>query len=1806
MKWPKAIVLRPKPSLDDEDWHFNIPPQFLSGELRKRRMLKISMSGEGISLDTDSMSSNRILHSDDPTKFILLALDRTFRFPDHPPRTTTEYLNRMFKAGVFLNGVQYRFYHHSNSQLRGRSCFLREANSDKELDDRIYALGDFSRINNVAKRAKRIGLLFSSAEVDFNLDPTFVEDIGDIEIGGEVFSDGCGLISKSLTKQIAKAKKLMFRGIRYTPVVIQIRYEGYKGVLMLHPDLDERNRQREPGTPPCYAQFRKSMKKFKATSDHSFSVVGYSKPYSFGRLNNDIITLIHSLGVTKEKLVAKQQEYFDWIASITQLDTDPTAALDFLSCTDKYAEAEAIFLHDAEERSKILNDLRKYQLAELARHHDTETGKFKTRMVIHKSRRLFGVCDPYQVLKEGQVHIRITAGRKGPATPIHGDVLVVRNPCLHPGDCLKLRAVDHPQLSHLVDCLVFASAVRRPGSKPAPSLSSGGDLDGDEFFVCWDQDLVPPRVSEPYDYPPNKEPRPKAVTRADLANHFASYTSSGVAKVSALHNKWAISSPLGALCVECQELNALHSQSVDGAPIKIPERLQNPPEPDPNNPFIIDVLKEHEEKFEAEFRASPQVNPQDLVELDAEHAQQHIEQLFKSNQKALSEFELFELALRFSRKHGVDIRPFLTQIDISALTSMQKATIKSVLDLSRIEYPYLWNSLFQSDILSSSDLRIQNLDSSISLQKLYSSRSNSQATFFEYLRKATQDYTRKLLLLRTDDRFAVGIFMRGPIPWDEEPEVAENVVAVSFMDRSSAHPPTHHPCSKGYRLHCSYSRFQLYDRHIGDTFVFLQRSPTEHQTDVVMSVALQKFSQTLRRQLGRVNRTPLVTIELHVVSNHDRVAHQLFDLWYDHVPTEEYIPRFVRKSVPYRANDLRDVEWTPPRPSDPDLEEEEQAAAQRKWLELTRVLEIVKSIVYPYPQDMHGVKPNKSRRQHSEVSIQQCLVNVTPEQLDFIMSFLVKYHAEEELYLVFGHVISGESMDQEFVGKWIDHYPPLVFTLLRTHPPTDDLLLPETLAELSFSILRAIVRSANETRIAALVALEKLAATIARISTKEYLDILLLSAHSARSRNLSQELLLVLHESRLNNRPQPLSASDSYLQKHSLGIVFDRAEEAADECPCNDDGMPRKQRTAPAQATLIFSDDSQSMVKASVRLDARTTIRLHSHVRLKAVSKAENKWLTIPVLDGLVVQMTRGELGVKLIHPAPPELEQMQWVIYDAGGVATTQAMLDALLRLILEQDQACAFYHLIVGASVDSVQDESGSEGQDADPPEESDKGKGRESCDGEESDKGDDPQTGVTDDDEITPDDDEMASDDDEGFVTPDPEDIVLPGAENLNDSQLEAIASWNASLSLIWGPPGTGKTTVVVEILRSIILTYDKLKKRLPTILMTASTHNAVDNVLERFLRINNNEGEKLINDDKILRVATDQSRVGDALLPYTVDARVGGDVNQNQRRMKDAERRVKQAKLIFTTCAGAGLGVLRKFQFDIAIIDEASQITEPCALIPLVKGVKRAIMVGDHVQLRPTVGKYGRILEYDVSLLERLYSGEDLPGLKKTMLNIQYRSPRVLNAFPSKEFYEDKLETAPQNEGKLAPLENLQFPWPRERAGAIIPTIFVPCSIEEDVGGRSKSNEGQVSLVARIVKLLKPKEKAPESEEAGTSEGKEDAEEQEPLEITVLSPYRGQNDKLRHKLRNIPVSTVDGFQGRESDIIIFSTVRCNANTESTSASIGFLDDPRRLNVMWTRARLALIIVGDRRTLSDNSELWKRAISACQVVEIPDDQE
>lgn len=229
---------------------------------------------------------------------------------------------------------------------------------------------------------------------------------------------------------------------------------------------------------------------------------------------------------------------------------------------------------------------------------------------------------------------------------------------------------------------------------------------------------------------------------------------------------------------------------------------------------------------------------------------------------------------------------------------------------------------------------------------------------------------------------------------------------------------------------------------------------------------------------------------------------------------------------------------------------------------------------------------------------------------------------------------------------------------------------------------------------------------------------------------------------------------------------------------------------------------------------------------------------------------------------------------------------------------------------------------------------------------------------------------------------------------------------------------------------------------------------------------------------------------------------------------------------------------------------------------------------------------KALEYDVSLLERLYTKTQVDtGLEKTMLDVQYRSPRSLNVFPSNEFYEGQLKTSEKNAEVSNFLSLSQFPWPTKN-GSLIPTVFIQCDEEEDMGDRSKSNQGQVDLIHRIIPLLAEQKAGTETEERLIA-----------LKTTVLSPYTKQIQALRHKLpSSITCSTIDSFQGRESDIIVFSTVRSNAEGD-----VGFLEDPRRLNVMWTRARLALIIVGDKRTMSSNA-LWKRALEACTEVSLP----
>jgi hypothetical protein len=190
----------------------------------------------------------------------------------------------------------------------------------------------------------------------------------------------------------------------------------------------------------------------------------------------------------------------------------------------------------------------------------------------------------------------------------------------------------------------------------------------------------------------------------------------------------------------------LHSQSVDGAKIKIPDRLLTPPESDV--PYIIDVLGAAAAEFSSRFLQSHPITEADLVETSKENAEELLHSLLGSDQNALSEYEMFCLAFSVSRRHSIDFRPYLAHLDLGALSAQEKYALSSAVGLKAEDEPYIWNSLVRSNILTPRDLEHRHLDKVLPLQRLYSSEINGLATFFQYLRIATHEFTRKLLIMK--------------------------------------------------------------------------------------------------------------------------------------------------------------------------------------------------------------------------------------------------------------------------------------------------------------------------------------------------------------------------------------------------------------------------------------------------------------------------------------------------------------------------------------------------------------------------------------------------------------------------------------------------------------------------------------------------------------------------------------------------------------------------------------------------------------------------------------------------------------------------------------------------------------------------------------------------------------------------------------------------------------------------------------------------------------------------------------------------
>ena len=425
----------------------------------------------------------------------------------------------------------------------------------------------------------------------------------------------------------------------------------------------------------------------------------------------------------------------------------------------------------------------------------------------------------------------------------------------------------------------------------------------------------------------------------------------------------------------------------------------------------------------------------------------------------------------------------------------------------------------------------------------------------------------------------------------------------------------------------------------------------------------------------------------------------------------------------------------------------------------------------------------------------------------------------------------------------------------------------------------------------------------------------------------------------------------------------------------------------------------------------------------------------------------------------------------------------------------------------------------------------------------------------------------------------------APDLNVPQLIASkAAIERRLTLIQGPPGTGKTHTAVRILESWA------QQDIGSILAVADSNVAVDNLLEgllargvRAVRL----GQPVKVREK-LRLATIDAKMEIHPLRRDLDTQLElneklsrrissmkgkekglahRDIKKGWKEIRRIENQIRddildKAQIICCTCIGSGNQILDGRKFPQVLIDESTQATEPASLVPLVRGARQVVLVGDHKQLPPTVVSF-RAEEKGLkrSLFERLVD----MGIEPLLLTTQYRMHPAISKFPNQQFYSNKLIDGVNSENRPAPAGLLWPDWEN-------PVAFVPVNGGETVSpdGTSRENPLEVSWVLKILEDLL---------EAGELIKKD---------IGIITPYAGQVRAIRNSmsenLDGVEVRTVDGYQGREKEVIIFSCVRSNPER-----NVGFLSESRRLNVALTRAKRGLIVIGDPDTLRSDKN-WK----------------
>ena len=442
-------------------------------------------------------------------------------------------------------------------------------------------------------------------------------------------------------------------------------------------------------------------------------------------------------------------------------------------------------------------------------------------------------------------------------------------------------------------------------------------------------------------------------------------------------------------------------------------------------------------------------------------------------------------------------------------------------------------------------------------------------------------------------------------------------------------------------------------------------------------------------------------------------------------------------------------------------------------------------------------------------------------------------------------------------------------------------------------------------------------------------------------------------------------------------------------------------------------------------------------------------------------------------------------------------------------------------------------------------------------------------------------------------------------LNPTQERAVNEvlWAKDIAIVHGPPGTGKTTTLVEAINETLM-------RESQVLVCAQSNMAVDWISEKLV-------DRGIN---VLRIGN-PTRVNDKMLGFTYERRFEshpdypqlwairkairelrknrkkGSENYHQKmdrlksRAAEIEIRINselfgEARVIACTLVGSAHRLLEGMKFGTLFIDEAAQALEAACWIPM-RRASRVILAGDHCQLPPTVKSIAALRAgLGKTLMERI--AENKPEVV-TLLKIQYRMNDEIMRFSSDWFYGGKVESAPQIKYRSVLDYDHPITWidtsDKEPADTIEEGEDLNFK-EQFVGesfGRINKAEAELTLLTLAEYFTK----------IGKQRVLNDS-----IDVGIISPYRAQVQYLKKLIKKyeffkpyrrlISVNTVDGFQGQERDVILISLVRSN-----DEGQIGFLKDLRRMNVAMTRARMKLIILGNKETMTQHpfyKKLWE----------------